>query len=273
MRNWLLSIWNTWRDFPYLEGTILNERYRVGKMIGQGSFGTTYQCIDSYHPEKKLLLKHNRVSKGDCALTYLSVESEILKQKYSTQIPGWHDEFVYKGKHFLVVDFIEGTTLDILVFEERRAFSEQQVIFLAMQLLSVIAKVHAMKWVHLDVRLPNVIFQEDRIFLIDFGLARRIGDHPDYIPYEEGKLAYRHLAEPQSDLYAVGHLMLYLLYTNDALIEQRIEEVDHERSWYDELGIDTEFKNILSRLLKVTTPYATAEDALQDLEKIKNRPD
>lgn len=266
MINMIKRMLLTWRDFPYRSGAIIARRYRIERCVGQGSFGTAYLAHDM-QTDRKVLLKHPRPSKGLRGVELLEVENRLLRQNIHPQIPEWLDWFEWKGRFFLITQFILGTTFDVFIFEEGRLFSERETIGVATHLLRILAALHAHGYVHLDVRLPNVIMSDHHLNLLDFGLARRIGDHPELEPYEDGKLAYRHLAERESDLYAVGQMMLYLLYTAYPVEEDGM--VTEDRTWEEELPISSELRSILRRLLKIDAPYSRAEDVLDDLDELQ----
>lgn len=93
----------------------------------------------------------------------------------------------------------------------------------------------------MDLRIPNVLVKDGEIYLIDFGLARKIGEPaPDHFPVRNG--FYRRgtasrqfkAAEVSSDLLDIGHFMLFLLYS--AYEPKKNSGPSEERSWQDEAG-------------------------------------
>ncbi len=255
-----------WRDYPHKENTIINQRYLIRTYLGQGSFGTAYCCVDQQNADCLVLIKQNRASKGKRALDMLDAERQVLALFDCRGIPMVLDYFAWRGAQYLVTEFVPGKTLETMIFDHRETIDENLCVNYAIQVLRLLSVVHRNQYVHLDVRLPNVIIDHHTLHLIDFGLVRAIGDHPDVEPYEEGKLAYRHLAEPQSDLYAVGHMMLFMLYTTFQGPETT--NFEYEISWEEELTISSELKVVLRKLLKIDTPYQSAEEAVTSLQQL-----
>jgi serine/threonine-protein kinase len=267
MFGFIKSMINGWRDYPHREHTLIQNRYLIQKFIGQGSFGTTYCCVDRHQSDCLVLVKQSRASKGRRAVELLNSERRVLEVLVSDGIPSFYDYFEWNGAHYIVTQFVFGENVESMIFDQRQVIDDQQCIEYALQLLRLLAHVHSNGFVHLDVRLPNVIVNQNELYLVDFGLVRNIGDHPDEEPYAEGKLPYRHLAEPQSDLNAVGHMMLYMLYSG--FDNHYVNDADHELGWQEELVMTKELRLVLRKLLKIDTPYETAEEVIGDLLKLK----
>jgi serine/threonine protein kinase len=267
MIGFIKRIINGWRDYPHKEHTIIHQQYLIKNFIGQGSFGTAYCCADLQNGGCLVLVKQSRASKGRRAVDMLDAERRVLSIIDCNGIPKVLDYFSWQGAQYLVTEFVPGKTLENMIFDNHETIDESQCVNYAIQTLQLLVVVHRNQFVHLDVRLPNVIIDNQRVHLIDFGLVRAIGDHPDVEPYEEGKLAYRHLAEPQSDLYAVGHMMLFMLYTTFERTEST--NVVRELSWEEELAISDDLKTVLRKLLKIDSPYQHAEEAVAALQQIK----
>ena len=87
---------------------------------------------------------------------------------------------------------MNGDTLEDLIFEQDMKYGEDECIEITLQLLKLVRYIHDQGYVHLDLRIPNVLFKDGRIQLIDFGLARRIGE-PLRSQYLYGKVQSRQL--------------------------------------------------------------------------------
>ncbi|ASA20884.1 serine/threonine protein kinase [Paenibacillus donghaensis] len=243
-----------WRDYPLEEGAWINGRYQVLSVIGMGSYGLTYCCLDGQHGTA-VLLKQAKPSRRKLATSLLAREQAVLRQLEHPYIPACRDYFEYQQSAWLVTDYVEGETLEQQIFEQGRVFTEPEVLRWALRLLDPIAHVHSKGYVHLDLRIPNVMICDEEVYLIDFGLARNIGDYsrpPDRMP-----------PEIDSDLEDAAHLMLFMLYS--AYEPQAAEQ---EGSWREELKLSASLELILCRLLKLEgKPYVCAEELIQDLEK------
>jgi serine/threonine protein kinase len=82
------------------------------------------------------------------------------------------DFFEERGNTYLVMDFVEGESLDDRI-EREQALPESQVLAWANQLLDALAYCHSQGVIHRDIKPPNVIIRPDgRAVLVDFGLVK-----------------------------------------------------------------------------------------------------
>ncbi|WP_042201155.1 serine/threonine protein kinase [Paenibacillus camerounensis] len=247
-----------WQDYPLHSGVLIGERYEIHRLLGEGSYGLTYCCRD-ITDGKLYALKQSRPSKKTAGRMLLEKEYTILRSMEHPNIPRCRDYLEYKGSNWLVSDYITGKTLEDLIFDDQLIYGERESLAVILKLAELVAHVHSRGYVHLDLRIPNVILQEDALYLIDFGLASRIGE-------ERTAVAQLSLLDPAllpeqlppvaaSDLHDMGRLMLFMLYS--AYEPVRGEE---ERSWREELKLSPEMRQLLSRLLgEQAEPYPDIE--------------
>jgi serine/threonine-protein kinase len=115
--------------------------------------------------------------------------------------------------------------------------------------------------IHRDIRIPNVIFDQGEVKLIDFGLARNIGDSPDHSDQTESieKWLGREI-DYKSDFYSLGHFLLFLLYTT-------FVPGDQSGSWDEELHISSSTRKLIRRLFQLDTPYVNSAEVRGDILK------
>jgi len=253
-------------DQPYEPGTILHH-YRVEVVLGMGSYGIAYKA-KHLPTNQSIVLKQVRPSlrrspKGTAMQQY---EQRVLATLNHPQMPRWLESFCYRNDSFLVMSYFEGPTLEELLFDHQVQWDERSAALLMRQLGELILCLHQNGIIHRDVRIPNVIWQDGRPCLIDFGLARFLGDPPTYSgtelsAYPEEKRLKR-LVEPASDLYALGHFFLFLLYSR--YVPQPGQA---ERSWEDELPLPPLLHSMLRRLLQMEPPYGCVQEWLNDLNR------
>ncbi|QQZ59033.1 protein kinase [Paenibacillus sonchi] len=173
---WWRGFVRAWRDYPLPEGTGIGERYKIEALLGQGSYGLTYRCWDT-KDGAFVAVKQSRPSKKAVGRVLLIKEGDVLRSMDHPNIPKCRDYFEYKGSNWLVTDYIEGKTLEDLIFDEHIVYGERKCLATTLKLMELVAHVHARGYVHLDLRIPNVILKGEEMYLIDFGLARRIGEN------------------------------------------------------------------------------------------------
>lgn len=261
----LRAFLSAWRDYPREEGDWIGKRYKVLSRIGMGSYGLAYRCLDTAE-NRQVALKQAKPSKRDIGKKMLMRERDILRQLEHPYIPAFRDFFEEQGSAWLVTDYIEGFTLEQLIFEQGLLFGEQDTLRFALKLMERVQHVHERGFVHLDLRIPNVILRREELYLIDFGLARRIGDDGSGDDSEHGLdqdgLPRRMPPVTASDLHDIGHLMLFMLYSGYTPIPG-----GEERSWSEELELSAEMRQILLRLLEGENPYKDSGEFIRELEQ------
>ncbi|NOU75507.1 hypothetical protein GC098_29730 [Paenibacillus sp. LMG 31458] len=101
-------------------------------------------------------------------------------------------------------------------------------------LLDIVPFIHEKGIVHLDIRIPNVLLYGERMTLIDFGLAARLGE-PSLLEIGPGEeLIRRRTVAITSDLYAIGHFLLFMLYST---FESNDGQEDSTIGWEEELSV------------------------------------
>lgn len=274
-RSRISSFFAAWRDYPIESNTQIGNRYLVHEMIGEGSYGMTYKCTDQ-NTGDFVAVKQARPSKGDNARLLLGREADVLKSLHHPQIPVFYDFFEDKSQMYLVMSYLTGDTLEDLIFEQARTYNEQECVRITLQLLNIVIFMHEQGFVHLDIRIPNVLFKNDFIYLIDFGLARKIDEPP---PRLKSKRAWLRLhstpsssdykiAEEQADLQDIGHFMLFMLYS--AYEPDYKQNHSLKRSWREELQLSKELKEVIERLLGLRRPYTGSSQFMMELKKLEN---
>ncbi|WP_249898109.1 protein kinase family protein [Paenibacillus sp. PK3_47] len=266
MYKYIKGFLQAWTDYPLQPGSYIGDRYKVISPIGLGSYGITYRCLDEQH-QQTVAVKQAKPSKKGTGQQMLAWEKEVMSALEHPFIPACRDFFEEKRSVSLVIDYIEGKTLEDSIFAEGRTFGERDTVNWTLQLMERVKYIHDKGFVHLDLRIPNVIMKEDQLYLIDFGLSAPLGNSGSDL-YKQIKAGFNSTtpskpAMIQSDLYDIGHLMLFMLYS------QFSPEPDApEAGWMEELQLSGELREILLRLLEEGNPYPDTSGFVSDLERI-----
>lgn len=269
MYKFIKGFLQAWTDYPLQQGSIIGSRYRVLSPIGLGSYGITYRCLDE-QIQGTVAVKQAKPSKKGTGQQMLAWEQEVMSALEHPYIPACRDFFKENRSVWLVIDYIEGKTLEDAIFAEGKKYGEQDTIKWTLQLMERVQYVHDKGFVHLDLRIPNVIMKEDQLYLIDFGLAAPLGDRGSELHRQmKAGLNSDIPSKPaaiQSDLYDIGHLMLFMLYS------QFSPEPDApEADWKEELQLSAGLREILIRLLEEGNPYRDTSEFTSDLTRILPR--
>ena len=216
------------RFTPLAAGTILDRRYRIVEALAAGSMGAVYHAEDlrlGGRPRalKELLQHWGTEAERAEAESWFRREGETLMSLQHPAIPLVHDTFSDGTRHYLVMDLVEGRSLEeVLAQDGKPGLPEAAVLAWADQILDVLSYLHgrADPLIFRDLKPANLMLTPGgQIRLIDFGIARvftqqgqgtAIGT-PGYAPPEQ----YQGLSEPASDLYALGATMHHLLTGRD----------------------------------------------------------
>lgn len=157
-------------------GMVLQGRYEIIKVIGHGGMSTVYQARDLSNGNL-LAVKDVRRSGGDTNQVVeesLAAEGRMLMQLRNPHLPRIYDIIEDASNFKLVMDFIEGESLDIVIKREG-AQPMDRVLDWGMQICEVFDYLHNQTppVIYRDMKPANVILQPNgHLMMIDFGTAR-----------------------------------------------------------------------------------------------------
>ncbi len=202
------------------EGTILENRYRIRNLLGQGGMSRVYLAED-IRLGVRVAVKENLQTTGESRHQFI-LEAKILARLSHPNLPRVIDHFVDEesGRQYLVMDYIEGQDLHTMI--DRAGFlSEATAVDWIRQLLSALEYLHSQNppVIHRDIKPSNVkITPEGRVVLVDFGIAK-IHDprHPTITgaqactPGYAAPEQYGMHTNERSDIYSVGATLYTML--------------------------------------------------------------
>jgi serine/threonine protein kinase, bacterial len=259
--NWLYAGIEHFLERPYQAGKIINRRYRIKSCLGMGSYGITYIACDMV-TNQYVVLKQMRKTKRKKGTFSFQREAQILKMLKHPHIPKLYDSFMIKDIPHLVMELISGKTVEDLIFKEGKTFTERESFQLLMDILEIVQYIHQNGVVHRDLRIPNIILNEGNAYVIDFGLARFLTESERENNDDVIEKKLRREISVKSDFYALGHFMLFLLYST---YEPTVKE---ERSWEEELSLSMEARYILRKMLQIDAPYEDIHELSTDINRL-----
>lgn len=210
-----------------LNGNVVGLHFKIGKKIGEGSFGIIFEGIN--------LLTNQHV-----AIKFEPRKSEApqLRDEYRAYrilhgcagIPNAY-HFGQEGLHNILVIDLLGPSLEDLFEWCGRKFSTKTTIQVAKQMISRVQSIHERNLIYRDIKPDNFLIglpntkEANLIHIVDFGMAKYYRDprSKQHIPYKErkslsGTARYMsintHLGREQSrrdDLESLGHVFMYFL--------------------------------------------------------------
>jgi len=200
-------------------------KYRLGRKIGEGSFGDIYLGVN-IQTEEEVAIKLESVRAKHPQLLYESKIFRILQG--GVGIPNLHWFGVEGDFNIMVIDLL-GPSLEDLFNYCGRKFSLKCVLMIADQMITRIEYMHSKNFVHRDIKPDNFLIglgkRADKIYIIDYGLAKKYRDPRTgvHIPFKDNKnltgtarytSINTHLGiEPsrRDDLEAIGYVLMYFL--------------------------------------------------------------
>lgn len=208
-------------------GVLLKDRYRIVKTVGQGGMGTVYCAQDTNLNNrivalKELIISDSGTQEATEAIEAFKREATLLAGLQHANLPSVFEHFQESGHWYMVMTFIQGETLEKHLEQSKsKKLPPHEVLEIGKQLSSVLYYLHNQypSIIFRDVKPANIIRTRDgRIYLVDFGVARRFkpGQKKDTIPF--GSLGYaapeqfgKAQTTPRSDIYGLGATLYELL--------------------------------------------------------------
>ncbi len=206
---------------------VLKQRYIILSPAGHGGFGAVYKALDTLFGSRQVAIKE--MSQRNLAPYELQQASEAFRHEAlllsgltHPNLPRIYDQFTDMGRSYLVMDFIEGETLEKHINSQAgKKMSIEKVLDVGIQLCSVLDFLHTRQppIIFRDLKPANVMLTvSGHIYLIDFGIARHFkpGQITDtaalgssgYAPPEQyGKSQ----TTAQADIYSLGATLHHML--------------------------------------------------------------
>src|SRR5690348_9417972 len=158
--------------------SIIGGRYRVVKALGGGGMKLVYLAEDLRLAARKCALAEmvDSFTSADAqkqAISAFQREADMLAQLSNEHIPRVFDRFSEGNHHFLVMEYIDGATLEELVKQHGGRLAPEQVVDIALQVLDTLDYLHhlAPPVIYRDLKPSNIMVTTDgQAKLIDFGI-------------------------------------------------------------------------------------------------------
>jgi serine/threonine protein kinase len=200
-------------------GTVVAERYRIGRKLGEGGMGSVYEC-EHVRVGKRFAIKvlDRRDTLPPEAIERFEREARAPSLIHHPNVVETFDVGVEPdGTRWMVMDLLEGETLQDVLARDR-VVQPEQLARIMDQLLDCLAAMHGAAIVHRDLKPANIFLVGDRstVKLLDFGIAKAVGeDHGTRSGYVIGTPAYMapeqmrnaRSATARSDLWSVGVIL------------------------------------------------------------------
>ena len=204
-------------------GSVIDGKYKVLSDIGHGGMSVVYLAINekANKPWAIKEVRKNGVKDFEIVRQSLLVETDLLKKLSHPNLPSIVDIIDYDDNFLIVMDYIEGNTLEHIL-KEQGAQKQEDVVDWAIQLCDVLDYLHNCKppIIYRDMKPSNIMLKSDgQVVLIDFGTAREfkkanvadttcLGTQGFAAPEQFGGMGQ---TDARTDIYCLGATMYYLV--------------------------------------------------------------
>lgn len=209
----------------------LIRQYAVEKITGEGRYGICYQVS---HEQKQYIVKQLKRGMLKKARAKAGFEEEILTSLQHESLPRFIEKIEAGDFYGYVLEFKEGRTFEDIIYTDRHAFSRGEIYSAGSQLVEILKYLHAKGVVHRDIRVPNTLYDGQKVNLVDFGLARWINNKK-----------YR----ADMDFAFLGDFLLHLYYSSCEL------RAGKKLPWHKELVLTEKELLFLKRLMGIEQRY------------------
>ncbi len=206
---------------PDLIGKNISNRYRVDSLLGRGGMGDVYKVWDSQRGVfLAMKVLHADLAEDKVFLRRFAREAETLSALQHPHIVRFYGLEQEGRLTFMLMDYVEGTTLRGQIFDSSKPFTVEQVLQIVKPVCSALHYAHQMGRVHCDIKPANIMVKSNGDVLVaDFGIARMMENSTTTTMVGAGTPAYMAPEQvlgknpvPQTDIYALG-IVLYEMLT------------------------------------------------------------
>lgn len=211
------------------KGVLLAERYRITRHVGDGRMGEVYVGRDlDTNGRVALKLLHQPLCSVEQQVRRFQREFELTSDLDHPNVVhvlafGQQPDGPLEGRHYLVMEFLEGRGLDAVLADG--PLPTGTAVHIARQVADALSAVHEHGVVHRDLKPENIqVLSRDAapdIKVMDFGLGRLQGGDSENltdvgirlgtVEYMSPEYIAEHELEAHSDLYALGCVLFHML--------------------------------------------------------------
>lgn len=202
-------------------------RFRIEREIGTGGMGTVYLAthLGLERPVAVKIIRREFAGDADVADRFLREARTMAKLHHPNAAMIFDAGNLPDGRHFIVMEFVEGETLSQSLAREGR-FGAAHAVQIATQICDVLEEAHRLGIIHRDLKPSNILLGKRGVCVLDFGVAKVLASSTEatatHASTGSGQIigTPRYMSPEQclgqrvgarSDLYSLGILLYEML--------------------------------------------------------------
>jgi predicted Ser/Thr protein kinase len=148
-------------------------RFRTECEIGRGGMGTVYRAthLGLQRPVAVKIIKSEFAADPDVADRFMREARTMAKLRHQRAAMIFDAGNLPDGRHFIIMEFVEGTTLADVLSRERQ-LSAERAVSIGVQVCDVLEEAHRLGIIHRDLKPSNIMLNERGVCVLDFGVAK-----------------------------------------------------------------------------------------------------
>ncbi|MGE5654013.1 MAG: Stk1 family PASTA domain-containing Ser/Thr kinase [Bacillota bacterium] len=268
-------------------GTLLVNRYEILEVVGGGGMSLVYKAKDTWL--KRLVavkVLRPEFTNDEDFIRRFRREAQAVASLSHPNIVNIYDVGVEQAPYFIVMEYIEGKTLNWLIKNEA-PLAISRVVVIAKQIAEALRHAHTNQIIHRDIKPHNILLTEDeRVKVTDFGIARAVttstlthsGSIIGSVHYFSPEQARGNVTGEKSDLYSLGIVLYEMLtgqvpFKGDSPVSIALKHIQEAVPAPSQLRPDTppELESIVMKLLQKdeSERYQNAGELVDDLTRFQ----
>ena len=224
--------------------TVLNGRYAVQRVIGEGGMGLVYEVQDALNPDRRVALK--TIDSTILSQKRVSLFKSEFKTMASLRHPHIAAVYDFESRQgsadwFFTMEYIDGCDL----MRATEGSSIDRIVALTIEICRALSYLHSRKVIHFDLKPANILVDRDgHVRVLDFGVAGGGGPGSPLVgtpAYMAPELLADSAVDHRSDLYSFGIVLYQLICRRVPFAASSVALVMHKHA-NEALGFDADVK-------------------------------
>ncbi len=266
-------------------GMLLDERYELQELIGEGGMAVVYRALDKrLNRNVAVKIMRDEMAADEEFKRRFCAESQAVAMMSHPNIVAVYDVSHSDRMEYIVMELIDGITLKQYM-DRRGILSWKEAVHFSKQIARALGHAHERGIIHRDIKPQNIMLLRDgTIKVADFGIASLENEFQESdgqaigsIHYIAPEQARGELPDARSDIYSLGVVMYEMVtgevpYTGDTLGEIAVKHMNAIPKPIHELNQDLPevLEEIIGRAMapNLADRYQTAAELADDLEQL-----